>query len=119
MHKKRTLTLHTQQPTEKHQLMLHSTLLAQIDEVARRGSIRAAADVLNVSASSINRRIIQLEEEIGTPLFIRHSGGMKVTAAGEVVPSFVRSFHSYLWPPEPLGALWPCCFVPALKVPPL
>jgi len=90
VHKKRTLTLHTQQPTEKHQLMLHSTLLAQIDEVARRGSIRAAADVLNVSASSINRRIIQLEEEMGTPLFIRHSGGMKVTAAGEVVVAHIR-----------------------------
>ena len=35
------------------------------------------------------------------------------------MPSFVLSFHSYLWPPLPLGALWPCCFVPALNVPPL
>lgn len=70
--------------------MLHSSLLAQIDEVARRGSIRSAADVLNVSASSINRRIIQLEEEIGVPLFLRHSGGMRVTAAGEVVVAHIR-----------------------------
>ncbi|MCR9239416.1 MAG: LysR family transcriptional regulator [Alphaproteobacteria bacterium] len=70
--------------------MLHSSLLNQIDEVSRRGSIRAAADVLNVSASSINRRIIQLEEETGTPLFHRHSGGMRVTAAGEVVIAHIR-----------------------------
>merc|ERR1739841_132773 len=47
------------------------------------------------------------------------SPASKATAAGLVVPSLVLSFHSYLWPPDPLGALWPCCFVPARSVPPL
>jgi len=70
--------------------MLHSSLLLQLDEVSKRGSIRGAAEVLNVSASSINRRIIQLEARTGVALFHRHSGGMSVTAAGEVMIAHVR-----------------------------
>lgn len=70
--------------------MLHSSLLGQIDEVARRGSIRAASEVLNVSASSINRRLLQLEEDLGVRLFHRHSAGMRLTAAGEVVLAHIR-----------------------------
>ena len=70
--------------------MLHSSLLTQLDEVARRGSIRAAAAVLNVSASSINRRLIQLESELGAPLFDRHAAGMHITTAGEVVIAHIR-----------------------------
>lgn len=37
--------------------MLHSRLLNYIDEVARTGSIRKAADRLNVAASAISRQI--------------------------------------------------------------
>ncbi|MEM9755182.1 MAG: LysR substrate-binding domain-containing protein [Pseudomonadota bacterium] len=70
--------------------MLHSSLLTQIDAVARHGSIRRAAVALNVSASSINRRIIQLEEQLGSPLFHRRAGGMQLTAAGEVVVAHIR-----------------------------
>lgn len=70
--------------------MLHSSLLSQLDEVARRGSIRGASDVLHVSASSINRRLILLEEEIGMPLFHRNPTGMRLTAAGELVIAHIR-----------------------------
>jgi DNA-binding transcriptional LysR family regulator len=70
--------------------VLHSSLLKQIDEIARSGSIRSAAEVLNVSASSINRRLIQLEEEFGMPLFHRHRQGMALTAAGEIVVAHIR-----------------------------
>mgnify|MGYP006270758591 FL=1 len=70
--------------------MLHSSLLTQLDEVARCGSIRGASDVLHVSASSINRRLILLEEEIGMPLFHRQATGMRLTAAGELVIAHIR-----------------------------
>lgn len=70
--------------------MLHSTLLKQIDAVAHTGSIRAAAGQLNVSASSINRRIILLEEQLGTPLFHRSRTGMQLSAAGEILIAHVR-----------------------------
>ena len=70
--------------------MLHSSLLTQIDAVARAGSIRGASDLLNVSASSINRRLLQLEEELGSPLFLRQKSGMRPTAAGEVLLAHIR-----------------------------
>ena len=70
--------------------MLHSTLLKQIDAVARAGSIRAAAGQLNVSASSINRRILQLEEDLGAPLFHRSRTGMRLSSAGEILIAHVR-----------------------------
>lgn len=70
--------------------MLHSNLLTQIDAVAREGSIRKASQILNVSASSINRRIIQLEDDIGSPIFVRHSNGVRLTSAGEVVIAHIR-----------------------------
>ena len=47
--------------------MLHHRLLGYLDEVARSGSIRRAATRLNVASSAVNRQILSLEEEMGTP----------------------------------------------------
>jgi DNA-binding transcriptional LysR family regulator len=71
--------------------MLHSRILRYLDEVARSGTIRRAAEQLNVSASSINRQIIELEEDLGTPLFKRLPRQMRLTAAGELLIAHVRS----------------------------
>jgi DNA-binding transcriptional LysR family regulator len=60
------------------------------DQVARHGSIRAAATALNVASSALNRQILQLEAEIGTPLFERLPRGVRPTAAGEVLLAHVR-----------------------------
>ncbi|MEM1287679.1 MAG: LysR family transcriptional regulator [Pseudomonadota bacterium] len=70
--------------------MLHSSLLNQIDMVARAGSIRRAAEQLNVSASSINRRILQLEQQLGSPLFHRSRNGVRLSSAGEILIAHVR-----------------------------
>lgn len=59
-------------------------------EVVRQGSIRQAAEVLHVSASSISRQIARLEYEFGAPLLTRHPQGIKLTPAGEMVGQFVR-----------------------------
>lgn len=69
---------------------LHSSLLQQLDAVARAGSIRGAAERLHVAASSINRRLITLEESLGVALFARTPRGMRLTAAGEIVIAHVR-----------------------------
>ena len=61
-----------------------------VDEVARTGSIRKAADHLNVTASAVNRRIMDLEEELGTDLFERRPRGVRLTAAGEVFVDYLR-----------------------------
>jgi DNA-binding transcriptional LysR family regulator len=73
--------------------MKHLRILRYVDEVARAGSIRKAADQLNVTASAVNRRIMDLEEELGTPLFERRARGVRLTAAGEIFVHYLRSQH--------------------------
>lgn len=54
-------------------------------EVARSGSLRRAAERLHISASAINRQILQAEEDFGTPLFERLPEGLRMTTAGELL----------------------------------
>ncbi|MBB5752912.1 LysR family transcriptional regulator [Prosthecomicrobium pneumaticum] len=70
--------------------MLHARMLRYLDEVVRAGSIRQAAERLHVSASSINRQIIALEETLGTPIFDRLPRRLRLTAAGEILIAHVR-----------------------------
>jgi DNA-binding transcriptional LysR family regulator len=70
--------------------MLHGRLLTYLHEVARLGSMRKAAERLNVAASAINRQILALEEELGTPIFQRMPRKLVLTAAGEVIIRHVR-----------------------------
>ncbi len=70
--------------------MLHGRMLRYLDEVARSGSIRKAANRLNVAASAVNRQILSLEEELETPLFERLPSGLRLTATGEILIAHVR-----------------------------
>ena len=70
--------------------MLHSRLLHYVDEVARTGSIRKAANRLNVAASAISRQILALEMQLGTPIFQRLPKKLILTAAGEILIGHVR-----------------------------
>jgi DNA-binding transcriptional LysR family regulator len=71
--------------------MRHLKLLAHVVEVARAGSIRKAAEHLNLTPSAMNRRIQDLEVEVGTPLFERRPRGVKLTTAGEMFVRYARS----------------------------
>jgi DNA-binding transcriptional LysR family regulator len=51
--------------------------------VAHSGSIRAAAEKLNISAPALSRQIKILEYGYGTKLFIRSSAGVVLSAEGE------------------------------------
>lgn len=62
-----------------------SRFLRYFMAVGRLGSIRKAAEELNVSASAIDRQILNAEEELGMPLFERLPTGLRLTAAGEIV----------------------------------
>lgn len=78
--------------------MLQHRLLMYLDQVARAGSIRKAAARLHISASAINRQILALEDELGTPLFQRLPRKMVLTAAGEVLIHHVRqTFKELEW----------------------
>jgi len=71
--------------------MLHSRLLLYLDEVARTGSIRKAAERVGIAASSINRQILALEAEFGVPIFERLPRRMRPTVAGEMLLNHIRT----------------------------
>lgn len=70
--------------------MQHLRFLHYVDAVARSGSIRGAAETLHVAASAVNRRIQDLEQELGTPIFERLPRGVRLTAAGELFLGYAR-----------------------------
>jgi DNA-binding transcriptional LysR family regulator len=71
-------------------------LLMYVDAVARHGSIRKAADALNVASSALNQQILNLETTLGSPLFERLPRGVRVTAAGEIFLAYARQAISEL-----------------------
>ena len=71
-------------------------LLTYVDAVARHGSIRKAADALNVASSALNRQILDLEQDLGSALFERLPRGVRLTAAGEVFLAYTRQAISEL-----------------------
>lgn len=60
------------------------------DEVARRGSIRKASESLYLTPAAVNQQILNLEAQVGMPLFDRLPRGMQLTSAGELMIAAVR-----------------------------
>ena len=75
-------------------MMLLSPALRYFEAVARAGSVQEAGRRLNVAASAVNRQIINLEAELGAPLFDRLHRGMRLTAAGEALVLEVRRWQT-------------------------
>jgi DNA-binding transcriptional LysR family regulator len=62
---------------------METVLLRAFLEVARRGSITAAADALRYTQSSVSRQVAALEDAVGAPLFDRlPRRGVRLTDAG-------------------------------------
>ena len=57
--------------------------LSTFEAVARSGSITRAAQHLSTVQSNVTTRIQLLEQELGVPLFYRHSRGVQLTSAGQ------------------------------------
>lgn len=70
--------------------MRHLQQLKYIDAVARIGSIRGAADTLAITSTALNRRILAVEEDLGTPIFERLPNGVRLSVAGEIFIQHVR-----------------------------
>jgi DNA-binding transcriptional LysR family regulator len=79
------------------------------DEVARRGSVRKAAESLHLTPAAVNQQVLNLEATVGTPLFDRLPRGMQLTSAGEIMIAAVRrsqrDFDNALAQVEDLRAL--------------
>ena len=65
--------------------MLDATRLRVFREVARRGSISAAADALSFTQPAVCRQIATLEREAGAQLLERLPRGIRLTEAGRVL----------------------------------
>ncbi|WP_104401778.1 LysR family transcriptional regulator [Vibrio penaeicida] len=64
--------------------------VAYFYEAVMLGTIRAAADKLNVAPSAVSRQISMLEEELGCVLIERHRKGVATTDAGGIVLKYYR-----------------------------
>ncbi|XXA07895.1 LysR family transcriptional regulator [Paraburkholderia sp. A3BS-1L] len=53
--------------------------------IAQTGSLRAAAQVLNVTQPALTKALRQLEEEFGTALVLRTPKGVRLTSPGEML----------------------------------
>lgn len=51
--------------------------------IAKEANLSAAADVIGLTQPSLTKRLANLEEEVGGPLFHRHRRGMRLTPAGQ------------------------------------
>jgi DNA-binding transcriptional LysR family regulator len=58
--------------------------------VATTGSLSTASEQLYVAGSAISRQIHKLETRLGVTLFERHSRGMVLTDAGQILANHVR-----------------------------
>ena len=50
--------------------------------IAREGNVTAAAESLHVTQPTLSRQLATLEEELGTPLFLRGSRKLTLTEGG-------------------------------------
>lgn len=68
-------------------------VLRYVALIGDQGSTLAAAQRVNLTSSSLSRKIAQLEHELGIALFERHSRGMRPTEAGRLV---IEAAHQIL-----------------------
>lgn len=76
--------------------MKHLQTFLYIEGVMRAGSIRKAADDMNITASALNRRIQRFEEEFGSEIFERLPRGVRLNPAGELLMQHFRTQASDL-----------------------
>lgn len=68
--------------------------LRYLFEAIRLGSVRAAADTLDVNASVVSRQIAQLERDLGITLIERLSRGVRATEAGDLLAQRFRQWSA-------------------------
>lgn len=71
--------------------MKHLRTFELIEAVMRAGSIRKAAEDMNITASALNRRIQGFEQEFGWEIFERLPRGMRLNPAGELLIQHIRA----------------------------
>ncbi|TXC84418.1 LysR family transcriptional regulator [Paraburkholderia azotifigens] len=63
--------------------MLERSHLMLVREVERQGSLTGAADKLNLTQSALSHTVKKLEQQLGTPVWMREGRSMRLTQAGQ------------------------------------
>lgn len=63
--------------------MIERIHLLVIQQVEKQGSLTAAADVLCVTQSALSHSMKKLEQQLGTPIWLREGRSLRLTQAGE------------------------------------
>lgn len=75
-------------------MKINKDRLSAFYQVAISKNFHKAASVLCITQPAISQRIIKLEQEIETTLFIRGSGGVTLTQSGQLLLEYVRNISS-------------------------
>lgn len=70
--------------------MRHLAPFKDIVTIARAGSIRKASEMLNISATALNRRLLAMEDDYGVQIFERLSKGLRLSSSGELIVQHMR-----------------------------
>ena len=65
--------------------------LRQLEEIARQGTMSAAARVLHLSQPALSRSLARLEAELGQPLFDRPGRRLVLNEAGRLALEHARA----------------------------
>jgi DNA-binding transcriptional LysR family regulator len=87
---------HTSQAPSFHRRLPHLHALEVFAVAARCGTFSRAARELCVTQSAISRQIQQVEDYLGTSLFLRHKRGLTLTPEGEALRPVVDEALSRL-----------------------
>ncbi len=73
---------------------MNTKQLSYVIAIAEQGNLSAAAEVLNVSQPALSKYLAELEEDLGTELFLRHKKKLYPTAAGKIYLEAARKIIS-------------------------
>lgn len=78
------------EPRTRQSYQSRSRSFTYFEAVALHGSMRKAAASLNVASSALNRKILDLETDLGVLLFERRPRGVLLTSSGEMLLAHVQ-----------------------------
>ena len=71
--------------------MRHLLPYKDIVTIARAGSIRKASEILCISSTALNRRLLAMEEDFGVLIFERLPKGLRLSSSGELILKHMQS----------------------------
>ena len=70
--------------------MKYLSSLNYLNEIVKQGSIRKAAERLNITSTALTRRLKALENDVGVEIFERLPRGVRLNTAGEILITQIR-----------------------------